>query len=76
MFTKAFWAASGERAAKTFAQTLASLLLAAGTGLLDTAWTTSLSVAGMATLLSLLTSVGSSSIGNSGPSLSTETVTP
>jgi len=47
-----------ERAVKTFAQTLAALLTAAGTGLLDSAWTTDLSVAGMASLLSVLTTIG------------------
>lgn len=46
------------RAIKTFAQTLAAMLTAAGTGLLDTDWLTSLSVAGMAALLSVLTTVG------------------
>lgn len=46
------------RAVKTFAQTLGAMLTAAGTGLLDTDWVTSLSVAGMAALLSVLTTVG------------------
>lgn len=46
------------RAVKTFAQTLGAMLTAAGTGLLDTDWLTSLSVAGMAALLSVLTTVG------------------
>ena len=47
-----------ERAVKTFAQTEAALLTAAGTGLLDTDWLTSLSVSGMAALLSVLTTIG------------------
>lgn len=46
------------RAVKTFAQTLAALLTAAGTGLLDSDWVTSLSVAGMAAFLSILTTIG------------------
>lgn len=46
------------RAVKTFAQTLGAMLTAAGTGLLDTNWTTSLSVSGMAALLSALTTIG------------------
>lgn len=46
------------RAVKTFAQTLGAMLTAAGTGLLDTDWLTSLSVAGMAALLSILTTIG------------------
>lgn len=55
---KALAATAAVRAVKTFAQTLGAMLTAAGTGLLDTDWLTSLSVAGMAALLSLLTTVG------------------
>lgn len=69
MFTLAFAKASLERMIKTFAQSLAALLVADGTGLLDTAWETSLSVAGMAAVVSLLTSVGSGAVGEPGPSL-------
>ena len=69
IFTRAFWAASLERAVKTFAQAEAALLLAAGTGILDTDWTTSVSVSGMAAVISLLTSVGSDVATGSGPSL-------
>ncbi|MEP6463774.1 MAG: holin [Frankiaceae bacterium] len=47
---------------KTLAQTLGALLLADGTGLLNTAWTNDLSTAGMATALSVLTSVASGAI--------------
>jgi hypothetical protein len=67
VFTLAFWKAAAERAAKTFAQTLAALVVGAY-GLTDVDWSTSLSVAGLATLLSVLTSVGSSQIGGPGPS--------
>ena len=74
MFTVLFWKAAGERAVKTFAQTAAALLVAAGTGLLDSDWQTTGSVAGMAALLSVLTSVGSAGMGNPGPSLTTETI--
>lgn len=72
MWTRAFWRAAAERAVKTTAQSGAALLVAAGTGLLDTDWTTTASVAGMAGLLSLLTSIGSSGVGNTGPSLTGE----
>lgn len=75
MWTKAFWLATLERAVKTFAQALAAVLVASGTGVLDTPWTSAFSVAGMAAVLSLLTSVGSAQFGNNGPSLSTETTT-
>lgn len=72
----AFAVATLERAVKTFAQTLAALLVVDGTGLLNTAWTDRVSVAGMAALLSVLTSVASAPFGGSGPSLATEATTP
>lgn len=53
-----------ERAAKTFAQTLATLLTAAGVGLIDAPWWASLSAAGMAGVLSVLTSVASAGVTN------------
>jgi hypothetical protein len=59
MFTNAgFWRDLAERAVATFAQALAAVLIADGTGLLESAWVTSLSVAGMAALLSVLKGVG------------------
>ena len=64
-----FAAATAERAIKTFAQTEASLLIAGGTGLFDTDWRAGLGVSGMAAVLSVLTSIGSSKIGGSGPSV-------
>ena len=76
MFTRAFWTATAERAVKTAAQTAAALLVAAGTGLLDSDWTATASVSGMAALLSVLTSIGSAGVGNPGPSLTTEELTP
>jgi hypothetical protein len=69
IWTSAFWKAAAERAVKTFAQAEAALLLAAGTGILDTDWTISLSVSGMAGVISVLTSVGSDAATGSGPSL-------
>ena len=59
MFTAAFWKAAAERALKTFAQTAAAILVAAGTGLLSADWVGVLSVAGMAAVVSLLTSIAS-----------------
>ena len=38
MWSAVFWKAAGERALRTFAQTLAALLVADATGLLDAAW--------------------------------------
>lgn len=54
-----FAEAAGERAVKTFAQALLALLGADTTGIVHAAWTTALSVAGMAAVLSLLTSLAS-----------------
>lgn len=58
MFSTAFLRDLAERAVATFAQALAAVLIASGTGLLDTSWGTSLSVAGMAALLAVLKGVG------------------
>lgn len=74
MFTRAFWIATAERAIKTFAQTLAALLVADGTGLIDASWGPQLSVAGMALVVSVLTSIASSGAGAPGPSLANERV--
>ncbi|GAB1515130.1 holin [Actinophytocola sp. KF-1] len=59
MWKAAFWKDAVERAIRTFAQTFGALVVAAGTGLLDTAWLTAFSAAGMAGLLSVLTSLAS-----------------
>lgn len=72
----AFIKATLERAIKTFAQVLAALLVANGTGLLDTDWVSAGSTAGMAALLSILTSVASDRIGADGPSLGGEQLNP
>jgi hypothetical protein len=61
--TKRFWLDTFERAAKTFCQVLAALLVSDGTGLLNSAWGDRCSVAGMAALVSLLTSVASAKVG-------------
>lgn len=67
--SKAFWAATGERAVRTLAQSAAAALIAAGTGLVDSDWLGVLSVAGMAAVLSVLTSVGASGSGHDGPAI-------
>lgn len=74
--TAAYWLAVGERAVKTFAQAELALLTGDGLGLADVNWQSNLSIAGMACLYSVVTSLASIQIGNSGPSLSTETVLP
>lgn len=70
IWTKIFWRATSERGIKTFAQTLGALLVADGTGLLDSAWGPRLSVAGMAAFVSICTSIASSAATDDGsPSL-------
>lgn len=69
IWTRTFWRAAAERAVKTLCQTAAALIVADGTGLLDTDWLTVTSVAGMAAVVSLLTSVGSDALTGDGPSL-------
>lgn len=64
MFLSAdFWRFTTERAIKSFAQSLVAVLSVGGLGVLDVNWLTALSTAGMATLLSVLTSISSSQIG-------------
>jgi hypothetical protein len=77
MWTTAFWKASAERAIKTFAQAFAAFLVANATGILDIDWVNAASVAGLATLLSVLTSIGSDVLTAApGPSLTdAETLT-
>lgn len=70
MWTKHFWLSTLERMVKTFAQSLAAILVADGGGLLDIGWPAALSTAGMAAVISVLMSMGSSAVGPDGsPSL-------
>ncbi|MFE6161259.1 holin [Streptomyces sp. NPDC056486] len=74
MWTAGFWKATAERALRTFAQSLAAVLVAGATTLLDVDWKAALATAGMATLLAVLTAVGAANFGSHGPGL-TETPT-
>ena len=74
MLNKRFWIAAAERAVKTFAQTAVAILTAGTTGLLDVDWGQMASVAGLAAVVSVLTSIASDGIGGSGPSLGGEKV--
>jgi hypothetical protein len=69
MFTRRFWKALTERAVKTFAESLGAILAGNAVGLLDVDWSGSFSVAGMATLLSVLLSIGSGAVTDGSPSL-------
>ncbi len=62
--TMLFFKSLLERALKTFAQTLAAILGAGATDLLSVGWIQALSVAGLAALLSVLTSIGSAPLGD------------
>jgi len=76
MFTLSFAKAAAERAAKTLAQSLIAILAVGQTTVLTVDWQAALAVAATATLLSLLSSVASASIGNTGPSLVNEATLP
>ena len=70
MWTKLFWLGAVERAIKTFAQAAVAVLAANSVGLLDAPWGAAASAAGMAAVLSVLTSIGSATIGDhNSPSL-------
>lgn len=58
IWTKDFWLGASERALKTFAQALAAVIGAGAVGIMDVDWPQALSVAALATALSLLTSIG------------------
>lgn len=71
MFTRKFWQNALERAIKTAAQTAVALLLVSTTtGVLDVDWQQTASVAALAAIVSVLTSVAGRDIGKPGdPSL-------
>lgn len=77
MTTGAFWGAVLERAVKTFVQTLLALWVTNDAfDITKVNLPHSLALAGSAAVLSLLTSLASANIGNSGPSVASEHVAP
>jgi len=69
LLTAKFWGATGERAIRSFAASLASILTADGTGILDTDWGQKFSIAAMAAVVSVLLAVAGGAAGKgSGPS--------
>ena len=69
LFSRAFLIATIERAIRSFAASLASLLTASGTGLLETSWGEKFSVAGMAAFVTILLAIGGGTFGKGeGPS--------
>ena len=69
LWSAPFWLAALERSIKTIAQTAAALLVAAGSGILDADWIAVISVAAMAGLVSILTSVGTGLATDGSPSV-------
>lgn len=70
MFTRAFWIDATERAIKTFAQALVAVFVA-GVTILSVPWLDALAVAATAALVSVLTSVASLELGQSGTASAT-----
>ena len=69
LFSGMFWIATLERAIRSFAASLASLLTAGGTGILDTDWGAKFSIAGMAAAVTVLLAIGGGTFGRGdGPS--------
>lgn len=75
MLDKKFWSATGERAVRAFAGALVALLATGVSGVLDVDWVQALSVAALAAVVSFLTSLAASGVGEPGPSLGKETLT-
>ncbi|GAB2026096.1 hypothetical protein OfM1_21690 [Lactovum odontotermitis] len=65
-FTKKFWEDLMERAIRTFCQSLIAVGLAGASDLISVDWINALSVAALATIISALTSIASSNVGDSG----------
>ena len=67
--TGSFWDQAIERAVKTLAQTAVATISGNAVGLLDLDLVQVASVSGLAALLSVLTSIGSGTVGDDSPSL-------
>ena len=66
MWSVEFWKSAGERALRTLAQVLLSLIVVGETGFLDVDWVQAGSVAGLAALASVLMSIGATGLGDKG----------
>ena len=74
MFTAAFWRGSLERALRTVAQTAAALIAVdVATSVVNIDWPYVTGVSATAGVLSILTSVAASKVGEPGPSFGQET---
>lgn len=69
-FSRVFWVSTFERAVKTAAQSAVGILTVGATSLLDIDWVGVASAAGLAAIVSVLTSIAGSQVGTAGdPSL-------
>jgi hypothetical protein len=76
LLTGQFWVATIERAVRSFAASLASILTADGTGIVNTDWGQKFSIAGMAAVVSVLLAIAGGAVGKgSGPSFTGAEVT-
>ena len=76
MTTVAFWRAAAERSARTICQTAISIVgVDAVTSVVDIDWPYIAGVSATAGILSLLTSVAASNVGDPGPSFGQEVET-
>ena len=64
MWSKTFWKTAIERALRTLAQVLLSMIVVGETGFLDVDWLQALSVAGLAAVASLLMSIVATGVGD------------
>lgn len=74
MWSASFWVDVVERAVKTFAQAAVAVLGADASGVLDVDFVAVLSVAGLAALVSVATSIGSAPLSNPGTASLTDKV--
>jgi hypothetical protein len=74
--TKQFWTDAAERALKTFAQVLLAYFGADAFDVLNADWGNALSIAAGAVVLSVLTSLLSLKLGNTGTASATDAVVP
>lgn len=66
MWSVEFWRSAGERALRTFAQVLLSMLVVGESGFLSVDWVQAGSVSGVAALASVLTSIVATGVGDKG----------
>jgi len=66
MWTKDFWTTTLERAIRTLAQVLLSMIVVGETGFLDVDWVQAGSVAGLAAIASILMSIVATGVGDKG----------